>query len=555
MKEDPIKKTIESSVSKITKQSVNIKPEILNNVVTSYTKAAEAVSKLSVNNLATQTFIKYLPVIASSPNPTKTINTIGERLATPDATRIQMQQIFSLSSGKNIDVQQFFAFGKNPELARLFSQSFPELNSPTIQKTVFAPVIGTSIKETFQNVVTNAKILTKSINLPAWVLPTTFGVTGAAVAGPAGAIAGTVGGIAVTKIVSPNTQVLPEMAAMTPKVLNAGFEMAKNYTISSFSSFIGVGFVAGSAITIFTTLVVIFIQIGALRVPENLNPLSFLGFFGGGGAADIIGGRSGLSGQFCWPTSGSITQGPVGSNIPRYCTDNGVVVVCSHVSANEQAIDIGNSSSPIVVATHDGNYVSDTQYPNDKTNHPYGINVKVTSPDGKFLTIFAHLQATNLSDSGQIRAGEIIGIMGTTGNSSGIHLHYGVWTLSGEKIYINDIVPAYKFNDWVSGCANTSGTGLTIPEKSSETSISPVGNFELPYEERRGTIGERPTSQCYSNDGQCKSECKRDLAKCESSCRAWEMPPKECTSGNISVHEQKLDCPTNTVCCYNYCEK
>ncbi|MDP1743845.1 MAG: M23 family metallopeptidase, partial [Candidatus Amesbacteria bacterium] len=462
MKDDLVSQNIAKIVAEAGKIKT-IKPEVLNNAVTSYTKAAEAVSKLSVNNHATQSFIKYLPVIASSPNPIKTINAIGERLATPGPIKIEMQKLFSVNLG-NTDVQQFFTFSKNPELARLFSQSFPELNSPTTSQTVYAPVIGTSLKETFHNAVTNAKIFTHSINLPAWVLPTTFGVTGAAVAGPAGAVAGAVGGIAVTKIVSPNTQVLPEMAAMAPKILNAGFEMAKNYTISSFSSFIGVGFVAGSAITIFTTLIVIFIQIGALRVPENLNPLSFLGFFGGGGAADIMNGQSGLSGQFCWPTSGSITQGPVGSNIPLVCKDKfNKIVTCSHVAANEQAIDIGNASGPIVVATHDGNYISDTLYPNDTTNHPYGINVRVTSPDGKFLTIFAHLQTTNLSDSGQIRAGEVIGIMGTTGNSSGVHLHYGVWTLIGEKININEIVPAYKDGDWVSGCAKTSGTGLTIP--------------------------------------------------------------------------------------------
>ncbi|MBI5358393.1 hypothetical protein HZB69_02070 [Candidatus Amesbacteria bacterium] len=210
--------------------------------------------------------------IARSENPKKTIEVVSKQLSVPDFTKVQMQRIFSLNSG-NIDVQQFFTFSKNPELARLFSQSFSQPITAATTTSVYAPVLGqSSFKAMVQNSVTNMQIFVKSVNLPVWVLPTTFGAVGTVVAGPAGAVAGTLGGVAATKIMSPETQVLPELISYVPQVFNAGFNAAKNYMWNSatdFAKVIGVTFLALGSMTLLTYFIIIY---SALIVPPNKDP-------------------------------------------------------------------------------------------------------------------------------------------------------------------------------------------------------------------------------------------------------------------------------------------
>ena len=55
----------------------------------------------------------------------------------------------------------------------------------------------------------------------------------------------------------------------------------------------------------------------------------------------------------------------------------------------------------------------------------FGLVVYILLPDG-YYSIYAHLQSINseLGNNTDIQVGNFIGIMGTTGNSTGIHLHY-----------------------------------------------------------------------------------------------------------------------------------
>lgn len=53
----------------------------------------------------------------------------------------------------------------------------------------------------------------------------------------------------------------------------------------------------------------------------------------------------------------------------------------------------------------------------------------IASLDGKFYVQYAHMSSVRpdlLSTGGFIDRGDSIGIMGSTGNSSGVHLHYEV---------------------------------------------------------------------------------------------------------------------------------
>jgi murein DD-endopeptidase MepM/ murein hydrolase activator NlpD len=56
----------------------------------------------------------------------------------------------------------------------------------------------------------------------------------------------------------------------------------------------------------------------------------------------------------------------------------------------------------------------------------YGDYVVLRHPDGT-ETVYAHLEAVLVSTSRQVKAGQVIGLVGSTGNSSGPHLHFEYW--------------------------------------------------------------------------------------------------------------------------------
>jgi murein DD-endopeptidase MepM/ murein hydrolase activator NlpD len=56
----------------------------------------------------------------------------------------------------------------------------------------------------------------------------------------------------------------------------------------------------------------------------------------------------------------------------------------------------------------------------------YGDYVVLRHPDGT-ETVYAHLEAVLVSTFRQVKAGQVIGLVGSTGNSSGPHLHFEYW--------------------------------------------------------------------------------------------------------------------------------
>ena len=58
----------------------------------------------------------------------------------------------------------------------------------------------------------------------------------------------------------------------------------------------------------------------------------------------------------------------------------------------------------------------------DPSTHAYGIHVRIEHQDG-YKTIYGHLSIANVIEGQEISAGAIIGFGGSTGNSTGPHLH------------------------------------------------------------------------------------------------------------------------------------
>lgn len=85
-------------------------------------------------------------------------------------------------------------------------------------------------------------------------------------------------------------------------------------------------------------------------------------------------------------------------------------------------IDILCPEGTEIIASHDG----DASYYEEKDGNGnfigYGKYVSVRDRINGFKTEYAHL--SKMVKTGQVKAGEVIGLSGNTGNSTGPHLHY-----------------------------------------------------------------------------------------------------------------------------------
>ncbi len=108
---------------------------------------------------------------------------------------------------------------------------------------------------------------------------------------------------------------------------------------------------------------------------------------------------AGGTGQFSWPVSGVITQYPVWYHM---------------------AFDIANPSLPGIAAAADG-VVSLVRY----LRYDYGEYVIIDHGNG-FSTLYAHMSEIYVKVGDKVVRGQIIGKMGSTGRSTGPHVHFEV---------------------------------------------------------------------------------------------------------------------------------
>lgn len=94
-------------------------------------------------------------------------------------------------------------------------------------------------------------------------------------------------------------------------------------------------------------------------------------------------------------------------------------------SSRHTGLDFPVSTNTPVMAVTDGTVAAEW-------NPFYGNLVKVTAPDGT-QTWYAHLASARIR-SGYVKAGTVIGYAGSTGNSSGPHLHLEVHPDGGPAI-------------------------------------------------------------------------------------------------------------------------
>lgn len=105
-------------------------------------------------------------------------------------------------------------------------------------------------------------------------------------------------------------------------------------------------------------------------------------------------------GQFVWPASGYISQ--------RY-------------SWYHRGLDIANSASPDIVAADSGT-VTVAGWPDG-----FGLGNRVVIDHGNgYVTVYGHFSKVYVRAGQTVNRGDALGRMGTTGRSTGIHLHFEV---------------------------------------------------------------------------------------------------------------------------------
>jgi murein DD-endopeptidase MepM/ murein hydrolase activator NlpD len=121
------------------------------------------------------------------------------------------------------------------------------------------------------------------------------------------------------------------------------------------------------------------------------------------------------------PTAGRVvmTQGyGVGTHAPAAIW--GAVDLAVDGNGDGYADHAGSWYQPIV-ATHDGHVTVTLD------SYPGGNYVAVRDPSGVWRTGYAHLALVTVTNGQFVRAGEQIGLLGSTGMSTGPHLDYQVW--------------------------------------------------------------------------------------------------------------------------------
>ena len=116
------------------------------------------------------------------------------------------------------------------------------------------------------------------------------------------------------------------------------------------------------------------------------------------------------SGAFVWPAGGTITQG---------------------FSWYHKGIDIANRAAPAILAADAGRVVV-AGWPD---GYGYGNRVVIDHGNG-FRTLYGHLSQVWVTVGQSVNRGDAIGKMGSTGRSTGIHVHFEVIQ---NGVYLNPL--------------------------------------------------------------------------------------------------------------------
>jgi murein DD-endopeptidase MepM/ murein hydrolase activator NlpD len=115
---------------------------------------------------------------------------------------------------------------------------------------------------------------------------------------------------------------------------------------------------------------------------------------------------------------GAVSSGLIGDGVFGWPTSSNWISGYHYVPGIHEAIDIGGSVGVGIVASDDGVVVY-----SGWNDWGYGYVIVLDHGNG-WQTLYAHLSQINLGCGASVSQGQLIGLMGCTGNCSGPHVHF-----------------------------------------------------------------------------------------------------------------------------------
>lgn len=117
---------------------------------------------------------------------------------------------------------------------------------------------------------------------------------------------------------------------------------------------------------------------------------------------------------FQWPTDFSYTSTYFGGSTPF------------QPNGGHGGLDLVNISGTPIYAAADGTVTAVADMMTNGHFYAYGRYI-VIGHNARFSSLYAHLQSVAVSPGDEVKRGDVIGYMGTTGWSTGPHLHFEIW--------------------------------------------------------------------------------------------------------------------------------
>ena len=149
--------------------------------------------------------------------------------------------------------------------------------------------------------------------------------------------------------------------------------------------------------------------------------------------AQLLGGLVAGGGHIITPDTDWVGTGPLAWPLPQSFP------ITSHFGYREDPFtgeieyhngtDIAAPEGTPILATADGMVTIANGI--DSWGGSYGYHIKIDHGNG-LETLYAHCSAICVNSGQQVQQGEVIGFVGSTGNSTGNHLHFEAW-MNGER--------------------------------------------------------------------------------------------------------------------------
>lgn len=149
--------------------------------------------------------------------------------------------------------------------------------------------------------------------------------------------------------------------------------------------------------------------------------------------AELLGGFSSGGGQIMNPNTDwegtGIFQWPLPQSYPITSRFGYREDPFTGETAYHSGTDIGAPGGTPILAAADGTVAIANAI--DSWGGGYGYHIKINHND-TFDTLYAHCSSIRVTVGQEVKQGEVIGYVGTTGNSTGNHLHFEIWQ-NGER--------------------------------------------------------------------------------------------------------------------------